>query len=138
MVRIYPDSRGRTVDIQYLARRAADALADKKGLDVILLDVSPLTVIADTFVLATGTSRTHVQTLAESVGRKLTEIGRKRIREEGRTEGEWVLLDFGDLLVHIFQAKTRDYYSLERLWGDAARIEWEPAVSGAERPSSTI
>jgi len=89
-------------------------------------------------VLATGTSRTHVQTLAESVGRKLTEIGRKRIREEGRTEGEWVLLDFGDLLVHIFQAKTRDYYSLERLWGDAARIEWEPAVSGAERPSSTI
>lgn len=138
MVGIYPDRRGTTVDIQHLARRAADALAEKKGLDVILLDVSPLTVIADSFVLATGTSRTHVQTLAESVDRRLTEVGRKRIREEGRAEGEWVLLDFGDLLVHIFQAKTRDYYSLERLWGDAARIDWESAVSAAERPSSTI
>ena len=98
---------------------------------MVLLDVAPLTIIADAFVIASGGSRPHVQTLAEQVEEKLTEYGRKPLREEGRREGEWVLLDYGDLLVHLFQPKTRDYYGLERLWGDAARIEWEPAVSEA-------
>ncbi|MGH8874176.1 MAG: ribosome silencing factor [Acidimicrobiia bacterium] len=114
-----------------LARAAADAVADKKGGDVVLLDVADLIVIIDVFVIASGTSRPHVQSLAEHVEEHLALSGRKPFREEGRAEGEWVLLDYGDVVVHIFQPNTRSYYGLERLWGDADRIAWEPVVSDA-------
>lgn len=83
--------------------------------------------ITDAFVIATGTSRPHVQTLAERVEEVLKEAGRAPLRDEGLREAEWVLLDYGDFLVHVFQAEARDYYGLERLWGDAEPIEWEPA-----------
>lgn len=96
-------------------------------MDVALLDVSRLLWITDVFLLATGTSNRHVKTLAESVEEALTEVDRKPLRREGLDSSEWVLLDYGDIVVHLFQADTRDYYALERLWGDAPRIEWEPA-----------
>jgi ribosome-associated protein len=112
------------------ARLAADAIADKKGLDIVLLDVGDLFVISEIFVIATGTSRPHVQSLAENVELKLKEAGRRPLRDEGLPEAEWVLLDYGDVMVHIFQPATRDYYSLERLWRDAPVVEWSPVISG--------
>ncbi len=81
------------------------------------------------FVIATGTSRPHVQALAEGVEERLREdIDLKPLRNEGKAEAEWILLDYGDIIVHIFQAPAREYYGLERLWADAPKVEWnEPA-----------
>ncbi|MGD2059611.1 MAG: ribosome silencing factor [Acidimicrobiia bacterium] len=112
-----------------MARVAADAIFDKKGTDIVLLDVRDTFFLSDVFVIATGSSRTNVQALADNVEEKLAEShGVKPLRVEGRTEGEWALVDYGDIIVHIFQASARDFYSLERLWGDAARIHWEEPV----------
>lgn len=114
-----------------LARLIADALDDKKGIDIALLDVGDLFQITEVFVIATGTSRPHAQTLAEAVEEKLREVGRKPLRSEGKAEAEWILLDYGDVVLHVFQQEPRDFYGLERLWGDAGRVEWEPASSEA-------
>ncbi len=110
---------------------AADAIASKKGLDIVLLDVEKLFVLSDVFVIATGTSRPHVQSLSDQVEEKMRdELGLKPLRSEGRSEAEWILLDFGDVIVHLFQAAAREFYGLERLWADAEHIEWvEPAVA---------
>jgi len=114
-----------------MARVAADAIFDKKGTDIVLLDVKKAFFLSDVFVIATGSSRPNVQALADHVEERLVESHDvKPLRVEGRTEGEWCLVDYGDIIVHIFQGAAREYYSLERLWGDAARIKWEePVVS---------
>jgi ribosome-associated protein len=118
-------------DAERIARVAADAIHDKKGLDLELLEVGDLIAITDVFVIATGTSRTHVRSLAENVEKVLMEREQvKALRREGVDQGQWVLLDFGDVVVHLFQPDQRDYYGLERLWRDAPRVRWEePAVS---------
>jgi ribosome-associated protein len=117
-----------------MARVAADAIFDKKGSDIVLLDVEKSFFLSDVFVIATGSSRPNVQALADHVEERIgEEFGVKPLRVEGRTEGEWVLVDFGDIIVHLFQASAREYYSLERLWGDASRIKWEePVVTDAD------
>lgn len=112
-----------------LARTAADALFAKNGTDIVLLDVEDAFFLSDVFVIATGSSITNVQALADNVEEKLKEVyGIKPLRVEGRTQGEWVLVDLGDIIVHVFQAAAREFYSLERLWGDAGRIKWEEPV----------
>jgi nicotinate-nucleotide adenylyltransferase len=112
-----------------LARAAADALFAKNATDIVLLDVEEAFFLSDVFVIATGSSITNVQALADHVEEKLKETyNTKPLRVEGRTQGEWVLVDFGDIIVHIFQAEPREFYSLERLWGDAPRIKWEEPV----------
>jgi len=110
---------------------AADAIFDKNGSDIVLLDVEEAFFLSDIFVIATGSSRTNVQALADHVEERIKQThDLKPLRVEGRTEGEWVLVDYGDIIVHLFQAAAREFYSLERLWGDAERIRWEePAVS---------
>lgn len=110
-------------DTTIAASTAAAAIDDKKGLGVVLLDVSHLLVITDVFVIAAGTSRRHVLTLAEEVEAKLKDGGRRPLRREGTEDATWVLLDYGDVVVHVFDEPTRAYYDLERLWGDAPRIE---------------
>lgn len=112
-----------------MARVAADALFAKNGTDIVLLDVEAAFFLSDVFVIATGSSITNVQALADHVEERLGEIHNiKPLRVEGRAQGEWVLVDFGDIIVHVFQEAARDYYSLERLWGDAGRIRWEEPV----------
>ena len=120
-----------TVDAVTLARLAADAISDKKGQDIVLLEVGDLFVITEVFVIATGSSRPNVQSLADHVEEQLKEAGRKPLRDEGRPEAEWVLLDYGDIMVHLFQPSAREYYDLERLWRDAPVVDWTPAVSEA-------
>ncbi|MGD2100692.1 MAG: ribosome silencing factor [Acidimicrobiia bacterium] len=114
-----------------MARMAADAIFAKKGTDIVLLDVEEAFFLSDVFVIATGSSRINVQALADHVEERIGEVlGIKPLRVEGRTEGEWVLVDYGDIIVHLFQEPAREYYSLERLWGDVDRIEWvEPVAS---------
>ena len=111
-----------------LARAAADALDDKKALNIALLDVGDLLQITEVFVIGTGTSRRHVLSLGDEVAEKLRGHARKPLRTEGGEEGEWVLLDYGDIVVHVFQEMPRGFYDLERLWGDAPRIPWEAKV----------
>ena len=113
-----------------MARMAADAIFERKGAEIVLLGVEELFILSDIFVIATGTSRPHVQALSEYVEEKLEEAGINPLRLEGQSQGEWILLDFGDIIVHLFQGVPREYYSLERLWGDSERIQWEePAIS---------
>lgn len=112
------------------AQTAAAALAAKKGLDLSLLDVSDLVVVTDLFLIATGTSSRHVKTLVEEVEHALkSSLERRPYRREGHEYGHWVLLDYGDVIIHVFDTETRAYYELERLWGDAPRLEVETAVA---------
>lgn len=121
-----------------MALVAADAIFAKNGTDIVLLDVEEAFFLSDVFVIATGSSRINVQALADNVEERLAGThGVKPLRVEGRSEGEWVLVDYGDIIVHVFQNAAREYYSLERLWGDAGRIEWtQPVVTGPEEPVS--
>lgn len=92
--------------------------------------MSDLIQITEVFVIATGGSRRQVLTLAEEVSTQMKTEDRSPLRTEGQDEASWVLVDFGDVVVHLFQEDPRHYYDLERLWGDAPRIEWEPAAVG--------
>jgi ribosome-associated protein len=114
------------------AEAAAAAISGKKGQDIALLDVSELVVVTDVFVIATGTSTRHVKSLVDAVEERLQQdLSRKPLRREGREHGHWVLLDYGDLVVHVFDQETRDYYQLERLWADAPALDYEPAAADA-------
>lgn len=114
------------------ARVAGIAISDKKGEDVQLLDLSQLLVVTDVFLIASGTSTRHVKTLVSDAEDALREIDRNPIRREGTDHGKWVLLDYGDLIIHVFDRETREYYDLERLWADAPRIAFEPSSTAVD------
>ena len=106
-----------------LAIQAAKAALEKKALDVIILDLSGLTVIADYFVICSGESTTQVKAVAEFIEQ---EFAQKRIRPlgiEGAAHSHWILLDYGDVIIHVFEKETRAYYNLEKLWMDAKVVE---------------
>ncbi len=98
------------------ALTAANVLDMRKAEDIILLDVRDVTIIADTFIICNGTSDKHVQTLADEVEKALSKESVMKLREEGYRQGRWIVLDFGDLLVHIFHKHEREFYDIERLW----------------------
>jgi ribosome-associated protein len=101
-----------------LLRVAALAADSKQGEDLVALDVSGPLPLTDVFLLVTGRNERNVMAIAGEIEDKLIEAGAKPLRREGRAEGRWVLLDFGDLVVHVFHEEDRMYYSLERLWKD--------------------
>lgn len=105
-----------------LLRVAALAADSKQGEDLVALDVSGPLPLTDVFLLVTGRNERNVLAIAGEIEDKLIESGAKPIRREGRAEGRWVLLDFGDLVVHVFHEEDRMYYSLERLWKDCPVI----------------
>ncbi|MBX3100144.1 MAG: ribosome silencing factor [Salinibacterium sp.] len=116
-----------------LLQVAALAADSKQGEDLIALDVSGPLPLTDIFFLATGRNERNVQAIAAEIEDKLLEIGAKALRREGRAEGRWVLLDFGDIIAHIFHEEDRMYYSLERLWKDCPAIPLElPVGKSAE------
>ena len=119
-VRELPDSRE-------VAVAAARAASEKQGSRIVILDVRDLIVITDYFVIASGSSDRQVRTIVEEVEKALRGMGVKPLRREGENEGAWVLLDFVDVVVHVFGDEERDYYDLERLWRDAPVVEWEEA-----------
>ena len=102
-----------------VAALAADA---KQGEDLVALDVSGPLPLTDIFLLVSGRNERNVQAIAAEIEDKLIAAGSKPLRREGRAEGRWILLDFGDLIVHVFHEEDRMYYSLERLWKDCPAI----------------
>ncbi len=108
----------RETAIQY-----ARILNEKKASDIEILDIRGLTIVADYFVIATGGSNLQVQALANALIDKAAEEGERPLRVEGLREGAWVLLDFGSVVVHVFKKDIREFYGLERLWGDAERVD---------------
>jgi len=101
----------------------AGAAEDRKAVDIVALDVRKLTSFADAFVIATGTSDRHARSVADAVAEAMAERGEKPLGMEGYDEGRWVLIDFTDVIVHVFQADVRREYDLERLWSDAPVID---------------
>lgn len=104
------------------ARLAATLCVDNKANDVVLLDLHGVTDMADFFVVATGTSDTHVRSVAQHVVDGMAKAGLKAHHIEGSESGRWVLVDFVDFVVHVFHPSMRTYYQIERLWGDAPSV----------------
>jgi ribosome-associated protein len=111
-----------TDEARRLALTAAQAAADKKAHEVIILDVSDKLVITDCFVIASAPNERQVEAIVDSVEEKMRAAGTKPVRREGAREGRWVLLDFVDIVVHVQHAEERSFYGLERLWKDCPRI----------------
>jgi ribosome-associated protein len=103
---------------------AARSASAKQAEGVAILDVHGLIVITDFFVIASGETDRQVRTIVEEVEKALRDLGRKPVRREGETEARWVLLDYVDVVVHVFADEEREYYDLERLWRDAPRVDW--------------
>ena len=111
-----------------MAKLACEALADKKGEDIRVIDIAGISVLADYFIIASGNSSTQTRTLAEEVEYQMSQAGVEPNRKEGYNGSNWVILDYGDIVVHIFYKETRDYYQLERLWADGEKIDIEEYV----------
>jgi len=109
-------------DSAELAQWAAIAAEEKKAREVRILDIRSISVVADYFVICSGTSGTHVRAIVDHVEEELGKKGFTPRHVEGYRGGRWVLLDFGDLVVHVMQEDERSFYNLERLWGDAVEV----------------
>ncbi|NJN72399.1 MAG: ribosome silencing factor [Limnothrix sp. RL_2_0] len=113
-----------------LAWSIAEAADDRKAEDIVLLQVNEVSYLADFFVVATGFSRTQVRAIADSIEQKLEdEYDRVPLRMEGRSDGTWILQDYGEVIVHVFLPQEREFYNLEAFWGHAESIEYQPALS---------
>jgi ribosome-associated protein len=108
---------------------ALEAALDKKALDVVVIDLDDICSFTDHFIICTGTSSRHNQTIAEGIDEKLRKQGVRPLHIEGHKEGEWILLDYIDFVVHIFTAKAREFYDLERLWR-AGKRRTVPELTG--------
>lgn len=110
-------------DIEALVRIAAAAAAEKKATDVVALYVADTLVVTDYFLIATGANDRQVHAIADNIEDALREAGAKPIGREGERELKWVLLDYGDFVVHVFQPDERGFYRLEKLWSDAPALD---------------
>lgn len=109
-------------DIQAQVLRMAEILEDKKAVDVLILDISKLTVLADYFLIASGRSETQVKALYDELEKRTAETGWTVRHRDGYQGGRWLVLDYGDIIVHLFHQEERRFYDLERLWADAAQV----------------
>ena len=106
---------------------AAETAADNRGTDVVVLDMRELTPVFDYFVLASGTSRRQLHAMSEEIDHALEDrMGDRRLGIEGYEQSRWILLDYGDVVVHLFEPEMREYYALENLWGHAKRVPLKP------------
>ena len=120
-------SKGDTVielDSRRLAVRFAQIADDRKAEDIVILDVRGRLYLADYFVIASGTNPRQLRAVAEEMQRETRAAGVKLIGAEGLPVSRWVLMDFGDVIVHLFEPVTRAFYDLEMLWADAPRVQW--------------
>ena len=114
-----------------IARKAAWLAADLKATDIVVLDLRGVTDMTDFFVIASGTSDTHVRAIADHIQAGLKDVGVSTSMTEGLTEGRWAVLDYLDCVIHVFHPTSRQFYQLERLWGDAKPV---PLDAGSHRP----
>ena len=108
-----------------VAIAAARAASDKQAGDIVVLDVHDIIVITDFFVICSAGTQRQIRTVIDAVESSLRGLGVKPLRREGEPEAGWWLLDYVDVVVHVFGDEERAYYDLERLWSDAPRVEWE-------------
>jgi ribosome-associated protein len=117
-------------DVRGWAAVAARAADEKKATDTVVLEVGPILAITDAFVITSAPNARLVRTIADEVEAAVKGIGGPSpLRTEGLDDARWVLLDYGDFVVHIFLDEVREYYNLERLWSDAGRLDWEAVVA---------
>jgi ribosome-associated protein len=112
-------ARSHARDAEGTARRAAEAALDKKAEDLVMVDLRDKSTYADFLVICSGTNERQLEAVAEAVEKSLHDAGQRLIGSEGARGGKWVLLDFGDVVVHVFHQEERAYYDLEGLWSDA-------------------
>ena len=113
-----------------MAITAAKALDSKKGRDIQVIRVEHLTSLADYFVICSGTSNTQINALCDAVEKAVNEAGEPTLHREGYRGGTWVLLDFGSVVVHVFNHEAREFYSLERLWQDGTPLDMSEILTG--------
>lgn len=106
-----------------MVRIIYDALADKKGEDIKIIDISEISVMADYFVISNGNSDSQVNALVENVEEKMHKAGYPLKQREGSRSGSWVLMDYGDVIVHVFDKENRSFYNLEHVWNDGKIVE---------------
>ncbi len=111
---------------------ALHAASEKKAVQVVALDLRPVASFTDYFLIATGTNARQVQAIADGVVEHLKKLRTKPARVEGYNTAEWILLDYGDFIFHVFEEKARRFYDLERLWREAARVPLPPELAGEE------
>ncbi|MDE6963099.1 MAG: ribosome silencing factor [Lachnospiraceae bacterium] len=111
--------------VKEMAALAIEALEDKKAEDIRVIDISQVSVIADYFIIANGTNKSQIQTLSDAVEEKLGRAGYLLKQKEGFRNANWVLLDFGDIIVHVFDKENRLFYDLERIWRDGKTVDAE-------------
>lgn len=114
-----------------LAVAAARAAADKLATDIIAFDVSDQLVITDVMVICSGSSDRQVKAIVDEIEDRLRETGAKPLRREGERDGRWVLIDYGDIIVHVQHQEEREFYALERLWGDCPKVDLPEDAQGA-------
>lgn len=135
VARTAPERVARARELATACARIAD---DNRGQEVLLLDLRQATSLVDFFVIITATSRRQSHAIAEEVDKEMKRLGEAKLAVEGSEEGRWVLIDYGDFVVHVLSGEARAYYALEEIWGDAERLDWHapdrplPAPSAAE------
>lgn len=118
-----PAKRTRSLLPRTIARRAALLAADKKAIDLVVLDLRKVTDFADFFVICSGAVDVHVKAIGDNIENELRKQGVKPLHVEGTENLRWMLIDYVDVIIHIFQPDARSYYQLEKLWGDAHRVK---------------
>jgi ribosome-associated protein len=117
------------------ARLCARIAEDNRGRDIALLDLRKATPLVDFFVIITAVSRRQANAIAIEIDAEMKRVGEHKLGFEGSEEGRWILIDYGDFVVHVFSSEARTYYALEDLWGDAPRLEWEDPSRPRRRPA---
>ena len=112
-----------------ILREVVEALSSKKGLSLRILDLNGITTVASYFVIVTGTSTTHIKALADAVEDRLRHVGVTAFGRNGYMSARWILLDYSDVVIHVFHEQERDFYGLERLWQDATPVSAETLLS---------
>jgi ribosome-associated protein len=111
------------LDTRQLAKHCRDIALDKKALDPLLLDVRKISTVADYFLILSGTSEPHLKAIADEIQRRLRDAGVRALHHDGYPHSRWVVMDYGDVMIHIFHPEMRERYGLEHLWGDAKRVK---------------
>lgn len=102
--------------------KVVDLIDDKKGSNITVLNLQGISIITDYFLISTGNSTTQIKAITDHLSENLSELGIKVLRKEGLPEAQWVLIDCGDIVIHLMTPETREFYNLERLWGDAQQV----------------
>ncbi len=109
--------------VKEMAKIVYRALEDKKGEDICIIDIADISPLADYFIITNGSSESQVKALVDQVEEKMLEAGYSQIQREGMRSGNWVLLDYGDVVVHIFDRENREFYHLEHIWSDGRKVD---------------